>query len=31
MLELPNEAAAIAISKLPEVEFVTQDSIGKWD
>lgn len=29
-IELPNEAAAIAISELPVVKFVEQDSIGEW-
>ncbi len=30
-IELPNEAAAIAISNLPEVRFVEEDSIGEFD
>ena len=30
-IELPNEAAAIAISNLPEVQFVEEDAIGTVD
>ena len=30
-IELPNEAAAIAISKLPEVRFVAEDALGQID
>jgi hypothetical protein len=30
-IELPNEAAAIAISELPEVQFVEEDAIGTVD
>jgi hypothetical protein len=29
-IELPNEAAAIAISQLPEVRWVEQDGYGEW-
>jgi len=29
-IELPNEAAAIAISKLPEVKWVEEDGYGEW-
>lgn len=29
-IELPNEAAAIAISKLPEVRCVEEDAYGDW-
>ncbi|HSE32287.1 MAG TPA: protease inhibitor I9 family protein [Pyrinomonadaceae bacterium] len=29
-IELPTEAAAIAISELPEVKFVEQDAMGSW-
>ena len=29
-IELPNEAAAIAISKLPEVRWVEEDGLGTW-
>ena len=29
-IQLPNEAAAIAISKLPEVRSVEEDSFGSW-
>lgn len=29
-IELPNEAAAIAISKLPEVRCVEEDGYGEW-
>jgi hypothetical protein len=29
-IELPNEAAAVAISKLPEVRLVAEDSYGEW-
>ena len=29
-ITLPNEAAAIAISKLPVVRWVEEDSIGEW-
>jgi hypothetical protein len=29
-IELPNEGAAIAISKLPQVKFVEQNSLGTW-
>ena len=29
-IELPNEAAAIAISKLPEVRWVEEDGRGVW-
>ena len=30
-IELPNEAAAIAISNLPEVRWVEEDALGEWD
>lgn len=30
-IELPTEAGAIAISELPEVEFVAQDAMAEWD
>ena len=29
-IELPNEAAAIAISNLPQVKWVEEDSVGEW-
>lgn len=29
-IELPNEAAAIAISKLSEVKWVEEDALGSW-
>jgi len=29
-IELPNEAAAIAISNLPEVKWVEEDALGDW-
>ena len=29
-IQLPNEAAAIAISKLPEVKWVEEDGHGDW-
>ena len=29
-IELPNEAAAVAISKLPEVRWVEEDAVGEW-
>ena len=29
-IELPNEAAAIAISNNPQVKWVNQDEVGKW-
>ena len=30
-ITLPDEAAAIAISNLPEVRFVEEDALGQWD
>jgi subtilisin family serine protease len=30
-IELPNEAAAIAISKSPRVKWVEEDALGEWD